>query len=117
MESPAIRLSRILGVFSLTLVATFLIAVLDESGNWSDSYVLAVPLSFAVASFLLIILLVAGRGKQHGSWPSDKWVSRENEHEMRLRLENEMEEASMQRIGSSWAKMEMEHLESKHSEE
>ncbi|MBR79710.1 MAG: hypothetical protein CMA88_02875 [Euryarchaeota archaeon] len=117
MESPAVRVTRILGVFCLTLLAVSLVAILDEGGSWSESYVLVIALMLAAASFLLIIIIVAGSGKDHGSWPSDKWVSRENEHEMRVRLEYEMEEASMQRIGTSWAKMEMDHLESRHSEE
>ncbi|MBR79426.1 MAG: hypothetical protein CMA88_01390 [Euryarchaeota archaeon] len=117
MESPAVRMTRVLGGFCLTLLAASLIAILGEDGGWSDSYILVIALSLAAASFVLVIILLAGRGRQHGSWPSDKWVSRENEHEMKVRLESEMEEASMQRIGSNWAKMEMDHLESRHSEE
>ena len=85
MESPAVRVTRILGVFCLTLLAVSLVAILDEGGSWSESYVLVIALMLAAA--------------------------------MRVRLEYEMEEASMQRIGTSWAKMEMDHLESRHSEE
>jgi hypothetical protein len=36
---------------------------------------------------------------------------------MRLRLKEEMEDASVANLGSSWARMEMKHLESKHNEE
>ena len=117
MESSAVRLTRILAAFCLTMVAAISIAILDERGSWSDSVTWGFPVSLAVASFLLIVLLGAGKDRPHGSWPSDKWVSREGEHEMRLRLEGEMEEASMHSLGTNWAKMEMEHLESKHSEE
>ena len=48
---------------------------------------------------------------------TDSWISREPEGEMRERLERERDEASMQDIGSKWARMEMRHLESKHGEE
>ena len=44
-------------------------------------------------------------------------ISREDEETMISRLEKEREEASMQGLSSKWARMEMEHLESKHSEE
>ena len=36
---------------------------------------------------------------------------------MRLRLEEELEESSIANLGTGWARMEMEHLESKHGEE
>ena len=36
---------------------------------------------------------------------------------MRDRLQKEMDEAGVDRLGSNWARMEMRHLESKHSEE
>ena len=59
-----------------------------------------------------------GRGSRpHGTWPTDNWFSREGAVEMQSRLEGERDEASMQDLGSKWARMEMEHLESKHSEE
>ena len=44
-------------------------------------------------------------------------MSRETEGKMRDRLEKEREEANLEGLGSNWAKMEMRHLESKHSEE
>ena len=47
----------------------------------------------------------------------ENWFSRESEEEMRIRLTAEMEEASVDNMGSTWAMMEMEHLEAKHSEE
>ncbi len=117
MESSAIRLTRVLVAFFLTLLVTVSIAILDGGEYWSKGPVMIVPASMSVASALLIILLVSGKGREHGSWPSDSWFSREGEGEMRMRLENEMEEGSLSNLGSNWAKMEMGHLESKHSEE
>ena len=54
---------------------------------------------------------------RHGTWPTDNWFSREELFEMQSRLEDERDEANMHSVGSKWARMEMEHLESKHSEE
>ena len=73
--------------------------------------------ALAFFSLLIVIFLWAGGNRIHGSWPSDSWISRESEVEMRRRLESERDEASLQDIGTKWARMEMEHLESKHSEE
>ena len=39
------------------------------------------------------------------------------EEAMISRIEKERDEASMQDLSSKWARMEMQHLESKHSEE
>ena len=117
MESSAIRLTRILVAFFFTLLATVSVAMLDGGESWSKGVVFVFPASLSLASALLIILFVFGRGREHGSWPSDSWFSREGEQEMRERLEKEMEEGSLSNLGTNWAKMEMDHLESKHGEE
>lgn len=117
MESAASRLTRLLVGFILALLVMTSIAILDEGEfSLSDTMVAAsIVLSVVAGTTLLVVL--AGSSKPHGDWVTDTWVSREPEDEMRSRLERERDEASMQDLGSKWARMEMEHLESKHSEE
>ena len=117
MESSAISLTRVLGGVFFTLVAAVSIVVLDEEGDWTDGWVWMIPTSLALMSALLLALIISGKDREHGSWLTDTLVSRESEYEMRLRLEKEMEEASLQNLGTNWAKMEMGHLETKHGEE
>jgi|TARA_B100000959_G_scaffold194873_1_gene203859 type II secretory pathway component PulK len=56
-------------------------------------------------------------GATHGSLMFDRWYSREGEEEMRVRLQREMDESSVENLGSNWARMEMDHLEAKLGEE
>ncbi|RJU85919.1 MAG: hypothetical protein DWB89_04680 [Candidatus Poseidoniales archaeon] len=117
MESAASRLTRLLVGFVLALMVMTSIAILEEGEfSLSDTMVVA-PISLSVVAGTTLLVIIAGRSKPHGGWVTDNWVSREPEDEMRSRLERERDEASMQDLGSKWARMEMEHLESKHGEE
>ena len=117
MESPAHRMRRALVGFGLSLVVAVCIAMLDESNGWTSGFLWVIPTSLFFISFLLILILSGGGDRYHGNWISDSWMSRETEGKMRERLEKERDEANMEGHGSNWAKMEMRHLESKHSEE
>ena len=114
MESPSSRLARVLIGFILSLMVVVSILVLDE-----DDYAIAVIGSTIAAAMagILLVVIIAGRGRPHGVWLTDSWISREPEDEMLSRLERERDEASMKDLGSKWARMVMEHLEIKHSEE
>jgi len=117
MESPASRLVRLLIGFILCLMAMISISIVNEgSVSITDSLIVLPALVAAIAGILLVVIISGGK-KAHGDWVTDTWVSRELEDEMLSRLERERDEASMQDLGSKWARMEMEHLESKHSEE
>lgn len=110
-------LSRLIGGFFLAILFAISVALLDIEERWFSGELEYVPISLAFFSLLIVIFLWSGGSRIHGSWPSDSWISRESEVEMRRRLESEIGEASLQDIGTKWARMEMEHLESKHSEE
>ena len=125
MESPGERLRRLLIGISLSLFLISALAMLDSrlfpSGIEGES-ITEGPLAVIVAALAIVtaafaLLLNGAKDWPHDSLPTDKWFSREKEGAMRLRLEEEMEDASVANLGSSWAKMEMKHLESKHSEE
>ncbi len=93
------------------------ISILNEDGFSISNAMVAVPTLVAVLASILLVVVIVGRERKHGNWIIDSWISREPEDEMLSRLESEGGEASMQDLGSKWARMEMEHLESKHSEE
>ena len=125
MESPGERLGRLLVGVSLALFLITALAMLDgrllTSGIEGDA-VMDTPLAFIVAVLAIVsaafaLLLSLAQDWPHDSLPLDKWFSREEEGAMRRRLEEEMEEASIANLGTGWARMEMEHLESKHGEE
>ena len=110
-------MTRLLVGFILALlVMTSISSLHDVDFSLSDTIV-AAPIVLSVVAGTTLLVVLAGSSKPHGGWVTDTWVSREPEDEMRSRLERERDEASMQDLGSKWARMEMEHLESKHSEE
>ncbi len=125
MESPGERLKRLLIGISLCLFLIIALAMLDgrlfpsgiegEAITESPLAVIVAVLAIVTAAFAL--LLNVAKDWPHDSLPIDKWFSREKEGAMRLRLKEEMEDASVASLGSSWARMEMKHLESKHNEE
>ena len=117
MESAAHRMRRGLVGFGLSLVVAVCIATLEESNWWMSGFLWVIPTSLFFISFLLILILSGGGDRNHGNWISDSWMSRETEGKMRERLEKEREDANMEGLSSNWAKMEIRHLESKHSEE
>ena len=118
MESPASRMSRLLSGFILCLFAVISIAVVDgRFTDFSEFGVFSIVCATSALASILLVSLAVGRGKEHGRWPTDSMISREAEEAMISRLEKEREEASMRGLSSKWAKMEMEHLESKHGEE
>ncbi len=125
MESPGGRLGRLLVGVSLALFLISALAMLDgrliASGDDIDASMdnplalIVVVLAIVTAAFALLLNLA--KDWPHDSMPLDKWFSREEEGIMRLRLEEELEDASIASLGTGWARMEMEHLESKHEEE
>jgi|TARA_B100001996_G_scaffold94126_1_gene70389 hypothetical protein len=117
MESPASRLTRVLVGFILALLVMTSISILDEGMFSLSDAMVAAPVAMIGVTGIFLLVMVGGRKRPHGDWLTDSWISREPEDEMRSRLEREREEASMQDLGSKWARMEMEHLESKHGEE
>ena len=117
MESPASRLTRLLVGFILALMVMTSISILSEGEFSISDTLVAAPIAISVVACILLFVIVTGRNRLQGSWVTDPWISREPEDEMRSRLERERDEASMQDLGSKWARMEMEHLESKHGEE
>ena len=97
MDSQASRMSRLLSGFILCLLAVTSIAVIDgRFTDFSEFGVFSVVCAIAVLTSLLLVSLAAGRGKEHGRWPTDSMISREPEEAMISRLEKEREEASMQ---------------------
>ena len=126
MDSPANRIQRVLiGVTaSFTLMTALaisegLIKILDCDKNIcieQNNYVLIFPFITFIGAFLLIIMHYS-KEKQHENAFLDKWISRENEDDMRIRLRKEQEEASGDSMGSGWSKMEKKHLEKDLDEE
>ena len=72
---------------------------------------------FLFLSITLYLLLHFSKGKEHEKGFLDKWISREEEDEMRARLKQEQLDASGDNMGSGWSEMEKKHLESKIEEE
>ena len=96
-----------------------LIKVLDCEKNIcieQNNYVLIFPLITFIGAFLLIIMHYS-KEKEHENAFLDKWISRENEDDMRIRLTKEQEEASGDSMGSGWSEMEKKHLEKNLDEE
>ena len=96
-----------------------LINVLDCDKNIcieQNNYVLIFPFITFISAFLLIIMHYS-KEKEHESAFLDKWISRENEDDMRIRLRKEQEEASGDSMSSDWSKMEKKHLEKNLDEE
>ena len=126
MDSPANRIQRVLiGVTaSFTLMTALaisegLIKILDCDKNICiepNNYVLIFPLITFIGAFLLIIMHYS-KEKEHENAFLDKWISRENEDDMRIRLRKEQEEASGDSMSSDWSKMEKKHLEKNLDEE
>lgn len=126
MDSPANRIQRVLiGVTaSFTLMTALaisegLIKILDCDKNIcieQNNYVLIFPLITFIGASLLIIMHYS-KEKEHENAFLDKWISRENEDDMRIRLTKEQEEASGDSMGSGWSEMEKKHLEKNLDEE
>ena len=96
-----------------------LINVLDCDKNICiepNNYVLIFPFITFISAFLLIIMHYS-KEKEHENAFLDKWISRENEDDMRIRLRKEQEEASGDSMSSDWSKMEKKHLEKNLDEE
>ncbi len=117
MESPASRLVRLISGFVLCLLVVVAIAIMEAGGSATSELRVILPSLIAAIAGILLVAIAAGGDRSHGKWPTDSWFSREAEDMMISRIERERDEASMQDLGSKWARMEMEHLESKHSEE
>ncbi len=70
-----------------------------------------------IISIVLYLLIHFSKNKEYEKGFLDKWISRENENEMRTRLKKEQLDASGDNMGPGWSKMEKEHLETKLEEE
>ena len=126
MDSPANRVQRILiGVilsFSLMTalaISEGLIRILGCDGNEcveENSFAFIFPIILFL-SITLNLLLHFSKGKEHEKGFLDKWISREEEQEMRARLKQEQLDASGDNMGSGWSEMEKKHLETKLEEE
>jgi len=116
MDTPAKKMGRILWGFLITMTTVVSIGIIENAGEFRESKILLASV-LALLSGVLLLVLIAGGSRPHGTWPTDNWLSREELSVMQSRLMDERDEASMQDLGSKWARMEMEHLESKHSEE
>ena len=125
MDSPANRVQRILvGVilsFSLMTalaISEGLIRILgcEEVCVEENNIAVVFPI-ILIISIVLYLLIHFSINKEHEKGFLDKWISRENENEMRTRLKKEQLDASGDNMGSGWSKMEKEHLETKLEEE
>ena len=122
MSTAAIQIQRILIVGFIVLVFIISLGILEdrvklESSSEFNTVVSWILFFIMILYFSLILLFwMANRNKEKFLF-LENWFSRESEEEMRIRLTAEMEEASVDNMGSTWAMMEMEHLEAKHSEE
>lgn len=122
MSTAAIRTQRVIIAGFLALLFIISVGIIEDRLSLEFSSELNVIVSWLlilifILYFLLISLLwIANRNIDKFSF-LENWISRESEEEMRIRLTREMEEASVENMGSTWARMEMEHLEAKHSEE
>lgn len=125
MDSPANRVQRILvGVilsFSLMTalaISEGLIRILGcEEVCVEENNIAFVFPTILIISIVLYLLIHFSKNKEYEKGFLDKWISRENENEMRTRLKKEQLDASGDNMGSGWSKMEKEHLETKLEEE
>ena len=122
MSTAAIQIQRILIVGFIVLVFIISLGILEdrvklESSSEFNTVVSWIIFFIMILYFsLMLFFWMANRNKEKFLF-LENWFSRESEEEMRIRLTAEMEEASVDNMGSTWAMMEMEHLEAKHSEE
>ena len=126
MDSPADRIQRVLigvtasfALMTALAISEGLIEILDCDRNIcieENYYILMFPLITLIGTFLLIFMHYSKR-KEHEEAFFDKWISRENEEEMRIRLRKEQQEASGDSMGTGWSKMEKKHLEKNLDEE
>jgi len=122
VSTAAIQIQRILIGGFIVLVFIISLGILEDRLELENSFEFNTLVSwiifFIMILYLSLILIfwMVNRNKEKFLF-LENWFSRESEEEMRNRLTAEMEEASVDNMGSKWAKMEMEHLEAKHSEE
>tara|TARA_B100000900_G_scaffold411150_1_gene430269 strand:- start:17047 stop:17436 length:390 start_codon:yes stop_codon:yes gene_type:complete len=122
LDSPANKIKRLLiGVmisFSLMTalaISEGLIRIIGCSANEcteQSNFALIFPiiLFFSVLSYFIMRF---SDGKEYEKGFFDNWISREEESEMRSRLEQEQLEASGDNMGAGWSEMEKKHLETK----
>jgi len=117
MNSPAERVMRLSAGMTICLFLTLSFAVLDDRvSETSPSMGILIGL-IALFCGLVALFLRVKMGSPSGSLVTDRWFSRDEEEVMRENLRKEIEEADVERMGASWARYEMEHLETKHEEE
>ncbi len=123
MESPAIRLQRVLiGILISMVFLTSIsigdgsLVILNEDISQEDNRSLAFP-ALAVISGLLLLAMRNAEGRGYGEFFLDRWISREDEGDMMSRLKREQEEAGVEKMGGAWAELEKVHLERSLEEE
>ena len=126
MDSPANRIQRILigvilsfALMTALAISEGLIRILGCEGNEcveKDNFTLIFPIILFL-SITLYLLLHFSKGKEHEKGILDRWISREEEEEMRTRLKQEQLDASGDNMGSGWKKKKKRHLEIKLEEE
>ncbi|MFQ3344417.1 MAG: hypothetical protein ACKVI6_05620 [Candidatus Poseidoniales archaeon] len=118
MDSPAGRLERLLLGVILPLIFLISIVFINDdlivkecTNGLCNNYLLVILLIVLTGLLCLLLVILKYTDILNG------WFSKEVDSEMLDRLEKEYLEADVANLGSSWAKMEIGHLESKHEEE
>jgi len=126
MDSPASRAQRVLIGIALPLYLLTALAIVEGRivifgcdllvcPN-ADNRALFLP-ALAFLTTIAFLYMHFTRNREHEFSLLDKWISRESEADMRIRLRSEQTEASGESLGTSWATMEQKHLEIRLEEE
>ena len=126
MDSPASRAQRVLIGIALPLYLLTALAIVEGRivifgcdllvcPN-ADNRALFLP-ALAFLTTIAFLYMHFTRNREHEFALLDKWISRESEVDMRIRLRSEQTEASGESLGTSWATMEQKHLEIRLEEE
>ena len=117
MSSPAERMVRLLTGVSFCLFLALSFAVLDNRTTENSPMVGAI---LGIAAFICVstsFFINSRIGTPDVPLFTDRWFSREEAGVMAERLRKEIEDSDVERMGASWARYEMEHLERRHEEE
>ena len=117
MSSPAERMVRLLTGVSFCLFLALSFAILDNRTTESDPMIGAILGVAAVICGSTALFINSRIGTLDVPLFTDRWFSREETGVMAERLRKEIEDSDVERMGASWARYEMEHLEGRHEEE
>jgi len=126
MDPPASRAQRVLIGIALPLYLLTALAIVEGRviifgcdlvvcPN-ADNGALFIP-TLAFLTTIAYLYMHFTRNKELEFARLDKWISRESEEDMRIRLRAEQAEASGESLGTGWATMEQKHLETRLEEE